>query len=652
LITITQRLGNTEMKNLRTIIAEWMLFSIGLSMFAFHMFSTQHLFLGAYENQAVHLAFILVLLFVNEARTAKNGWTYGYQMALAAVSLAATIYVFVNIEHLEQVFGYPDTIDLIVGLVLIFIVVEATRAAWGWTLPLVTAVFVLYFVYGHLLPGQLYHRPFELEYIVSYLSIGLSGIFGSFLSISANQVFLFVAFGALLGVIRVNDFFFEAGKIAGKVFQGGPGQTAVVSSALVGMVSGAAVANVAITGAFTIPFMKKAGYTPEFAGAIEATASTGGQLMPPVMGAAAFLMASFLGVSYAEIMLAGIIPAILFFLGVMLGVQFLAVRNGIKPPTESIDFKLLWRRLPLFFLPLGVLIAMLLMQYSPATAAFWTILLSISLAYISRDTRPKFMNLLKCLAGGALIGAQIGISLAVVGLIAQTLITTGLGTKIAGLVDILSGGNLVIALIVTMFVAIILGCGVPTSAAYTLVAIVVVPIIVKMGVEPLSAHFFAFYFAVISALTPPVALAALAGAGIAGANYFKTSLSAAKLAISGFIIPFLIVFNPALVLKPIDWISAVGTFIAVPLSLVVLTAALYGCGLTIFTLRERLLAIITAALLFGYSVFRHVETLPFEYPMLAFGCIGFAVLLNMQLKANRLQNVNQGVNTSVVLNES
>jgi len=623
-------------KSTRTQVAEWLLFAIGLSMFAYHMVSTQYLFLGAYENQAVHLSFILALLFLNEARTAKNGWRYAYQIGLALLSLAATTYVFLNIGHLEEVFGYPETLDLIVGVLLIFVVVEATRAAWGWTLPIVSAIFVLYFIFGHLLPGQLYHRPFELDYIVSYLSIGLSGIFGSFLSISANQVFLFVVFGALLGVIKVNDFFFEAGKIAGKVFQGGPGQTAVVSSAMVGMVSGAAVANVAITGAFTIPFMKKVGYKPEFAGAIEAAASTGGQLMPPVMGAAAFLMASFLGVPYAEIMLAGIIPAILFFWGVMLGVQFLAVRNGIHPPSEIINFKLLMRRLPLFLVPLGVLIAMLLMQYTPAIAAFWAIILSITLAYLARDTRPKFMDLLKCLAGGALIGAQIGISLAVVGLIAQTLITTGLGTKIAGLVEILSAGNLVIALLVTMVVSIVLGCGVPTSAAYTLVAIVVVPIIVKMGVEPLSAHFFAFYFAVISALTPPVALAALAGAGIAGANYFKTSLSAAKLAISGFIIPFLVVFNPALVLKPTDWVSALGTLIAVPLSMTALTAALYGCGLTVFTGKERILATVTAALLFGYSVFRQIEALPLEYPMLALGCLGFVVLLVSQIRSKRL----------------
>ncbi len=624
------------MKIARTKAAEGLLLLLGLSMFAYHMFSTQYLFLGAYQQQAVHLAFVLTLLFLNQARLAEGGLNFSYQIGLAVIGLASCAYVFFNITHLEQAFGYPEPRDLVIGVVLIALVIEATRAAWGWTLPLVAALFVGYFLFGHLIPGQLHHRQFSFDYIVSYLSIGLSGIFGSFLSISANQVFLFVVFGALLGVIRVNDFFFEAGKIAGKVFQGGPGQTAVVSSAMVGMVSGAAVANVAITGAFTIPFMKKVGYKPEFAGAIEATASTGGQLMPPVMGAAAFLMASFLGVSYAEVMLAGVIPAILYFWGVMLGVQFLAVRNNIRPPIEMIDYKLLARRLPLFAIPLGVLITMLLLQYSPAIAAFWAIVLSIGLAYIGRETRPAFKELLKCLAGGALIGAQIGISLAIVGLIAQTLITTGLGTKIAGLVEILSAGNLVIALLVTMVVAIVLGCGVPTSAAYTLVAIVVVPIIVRMGVEPMSAHFFAFYFAVISALTPPVALASLAGAGIAGANYFKTSLSAAKLAISGFIIPFLIVFNPALVFKPTSWESAIGTFVAVPLAMTTLTAAIYGCGLTVFTAAERTLAVFVTVMLFGYSVFRHIEGMPLEYPMLALGCLGFSVLAWLQMKSKRM----------------
>ncbi|AMM85584.1 C4-dicarboxylate ABC transporter [Martelella sp. AD-3] len=580
---------------------------------AYQMLTTQYLFLGSYEHQAVHLAFIFLLLFLYQARQSKTRIGMVLNLTLAALGVAASGYVLANMVHLKEVFGFPDPMDVAVGVVLIGLVVIATRAAWGWTLPIVAAIFVAYFLWGDGLPGHLYHRPFNFDYVVSYLSIGLSGIFGQFLGISANQVFLFVVFGSLLGIIKVNDFFLEAGKIAGKAFRGGPGQTAVVSSGFIGMISGAAVANVAVTGSFTIPYMKQVGYKPQHAGAIEAAASTGGQLMPPVMGAAAFLMASFLGVSYDAVMLAGILPAILYFWGVMLGVQFLAVRFGIKAPLERVDFRKLMRRLPLFGLPLAVLITLLIMQYSPAKSAFWAILLAIGLSYIDPQTRPRPLELVKSIAGGALIGAQIGISLAIVGMIAQTLITTGLGNKIAGLVEILSAGNLLIGLALTMVVSIILGCGVPTSAAYTLVAIVVIPSVIKMGVEPMAAHFFSFYFAVISSLTPPVALAALAGAGIAGAPYFKTALSAAKLAISGFIIPFLIIFNPLLTFNPVSWVWGLGTVIAVPLGMTALTAAIYGCGLTVFSLRERILASAAAALMLGYSGFRHVDGLPLEY---------------------------------------
>ncbi|GKX35122.1 MAG: C4-dicarboxylate ABC transporter permease [Rhizobiaceae bacterium MnEN-MB40S] len=608
---------------------------IGLLMFGYQMVSTQYLFLGSYEHQAVHLGFIFALLFLNQARQAAGVFGIISNLVFAVLGVAATGYVLFNIIHLEEVFGYPEPVDVVVGVVLIGLVVIATRAAWGWTLPIVAAIFVGYFLWGHYLTGHLHHRPFNFDYVVSYLSIGLSGIFGTFLGISANQVFLFVVFGALLGIIKVNDFFLEAGKIAGKAFRGGPGQTAVVSSGFIGMISGAAVANVAVTGAFTIPYMKQVGYKPEHAGAIEATASTGGQLMPPVMGAAAFLMASFLGVSYDTVMLAGILPAILYFWGVMLGVQFLAVRFDIRPPLERINFPVLLRRLPLFALPLAVLIAMLIMQYSPANAAFWAIILAVALSYVDPQTRPKIGHLARSIAGGALVGAQIGISLALVGLIAQTLITTGLGNKIASLVELLSAGNLLIGLLLTMVVSIILGCGVPTSAAYTLVAIVVIPSVIKMGVDPIAAHFFSFYFAVISSLTPPVALAALAGAGLAGAPYFKTSLSAAKLAISGFIIPFLIIFNPLLTFNPVNWVWGIGTIIAVPLGMTALTAAIYGCGLTVFTAKERLLATLAAACLLGYSAFRHIDELPIEYPMLALGVAAFAATLYTQIRTTR-----------------
>jgi len=611
--------------------ARGLLLACGLAMVIYHMVGSQVVLVGYVENQAIHLAFLLAVTFLSAVTKAKSRTALALNAAFAIVGVLAAAYVYFNVQHLEEVVGFPERIDVIIGVIIIVLVIEATRQGWGIILPIVACVFVAYFLFGHHIGGPLNHREFNFDYVVSYLSIGLSGIFGQFLTISADQVFLFVVFGSLLNVIKVDDLFFEVGKAAGRVLKGGPGQTAVISSSLVGTVTGAAVANVAITGAFTIPFMKRVGYRPEQAGAIEATASTGGQIMPPVMGASAFLMASFLGVPYAEIMLAAVIPAVLYYWCVALGVQFISINSRIDAPVEKVDRALIVRRAPLFLIPLAVLIALLWMHFSPGLAAFWAIVLSIALSFTQKATRPRFSELLRCLADGAVVGAQIGVSLAIVGLMAQTLITTGLGSKIAGLVELLSGGSVIVALLLTMLVSLILGCGVPTAAAYGLVAIVVVPTLVKLGVTPISAHFFAFYFAVISAVTPPVALAALAGAAIAAASYLRTSWQAFLLAISGFIIPFLAVFNPAIVFAADSWEWAIGTAIAVPIGLTALTAAIYNCGLVPFTRGERLLAGGAGVMMFGYAVFRHHDEIPLEYPMMAIGATFFALLLRRQI---------------------
>ncbi len=601
-------------------------------MFLYHMVSTQYLFMGSYEHQDIHLFFLLVLIFLDTMRKVKKGWVWAILIVFIILSVISTVYVYANITHLDEVVGYPELMDMIIGAIIIILVIEATRQAWGMILPIVASLFVGYFFLGHLLPGALYHSPFRIDYVLSYLCIGLSGVYGLFLSASANYIFLFVVFGALLEVIKINDFFFEAGKVAGRLLQGGPAHTAVVSSSLVGMVTGAAIANVAITGSFTIPYMKKVGYHPNLAGAIEATASAGGQIMPPVMGAAAFVMAFFLGVPYAEVMLAGVLPAVFFYLAVALGVQFIAVSNNINPPKEIPDWKLIYRRLPLFVIPLAIIIVFLLLRYSPMIAAFWAIIIAIILSHLSKETRPTLSALVKCIARGAHIGARIGVSLAVVGLISQTLISTELGSKIASLVEFLSGGHMIIALILTMLICILLGCGCPTTAAYSLVAIVVVPVLIRMGVIDRAAHFYAFYFAIISTLTPPVALAALAGSAIAEGSYFRTSIHAFKLAISGFIIPYLIIFNPILILHVESWSWAIGSLISIPIGLTTLTAAIYNCGIVKFSKIERVLSIGVTIMMFGYCISRRIEALPIEYPSITLGIILFLLLLGMQIK--------------------
>ena len=616
-------------------LLEPMIVVIGVLMVLYHMVSSQYLFIGAYEHQAVHLIFVLLLTFLTSIQKSHHWFTTILNVVFILLGLVATLYVLFNMRHLEEVIGYPDPMDVVIGIILIFLSIEGTRQAWGLALPIVASFFVLYFFLGHLLPGPLGHRPFNFTYIISYLSIGLSGIFGTFLSISANQVFLFVVFGAVLGAFKVNDLFYELGKIAGRLLQGGPAHTAVISSSLVGMVSGAPVANVAITGAFTIPYMKRIGYTPEQAAAIEATASTGGQLMPPVMGAAAFLMATFLGQPYAVVMLAGILPAILFYLSVGAGVQFMAASMDIVSPTEKVNKKLIAMRFPIFLIPLAVMFLLLLMRYSPMLAGFWAIIAVICAGVVNPETRPGLKKLLMQMAQGATVGAKIGISLALVGIMAQSLITTGLGSKIAGLVQTISGGNILIALAITMVVSIILGCGVPPAAAYSLVAIVVIPSLVRMGVVPLSAHFFSFYFAIISAITPPVALAALAGSGIAGANYGRTGIKAFKLAISGFILPYLFVFNPVFSFNFEDTLWVVGSLIALPVCLVTFTAVIYNYGLTAFSWFDRLIAFLASILLFAYAFMGPTKGFLTGY-MAFLGGMGFFILvLARQIKARK-----------------
>ena len=596
--TSTGKLESQGIPGKKFQIYRYLLLLTGLAMVAYHMVSTQKLFFNNFEHQNVHLLFALVIVFLGSILKTRNKWAMMLLTFAIVCSIASTAYVHIFLEHLEESVGMPENVDMFVGVILILLVIESTRLAWGLTLPIVGTVFILYFFFGHLIQGPLHHREFDFSYVISYLCTGLTGVYGTFMSISANQIFLFVVFGALLGGIKVNDCLNEIGKFAGRFSQAGPAYTAVISSSLVGMVSGAAVSNVAITGAFTIPYMKKVGYKPEMAGAIEAAASTGGQLMPPVMGAAAFLMAFFVGISYSSIMIAAIVPALLFYLGVFASVQFLAVSQNIQVDAEKVDVKLIIRRAPLFFIPLFVIVTLLLMRFSPMLSAFWAIITAIVLSCVDKQTRMSFTELLSCLAKGAAVGAKIGVSLGVVGMMAQVLITTGLGSKIANLVQIFSGGNLVIALIITMFVSIILGCGVPPAAAYSLVALVVAPTLVNMGVDKISAHFFAFYFAIISAVTPPVALGALAGAGIAEANYFKTSFHAFRLSIAGFIVPYLIVFNPILTLRGESGATMLMPAIAIPCAIVMISAFIYNAFLVKMTVIERVLSLMAGVVLF------------------------------------------------------
>jgi len=541
--------------------------AVALLMVVYHLSITQHIFTSAIENLVIHLGFALVLVYLLSMKKAKSKKAWFLPLLLIAASLTVTVYIIAFFSHLEEVPGMPNPTDFVMGIILIVVVVEATRRAWGLTLPLIAIIFAAYFFFGQHLPWGLTHPPFLPKFIVSVLGIGFSGVLGDFTAVSANFIFLFMVFGGLLQISGALELILEIGKAAGKVLAGGPAQTAVIGSSMVGMVSGSAVANVVLTGSFTIPLMKNSGYRPEVAGAVEACASTGGQLMPPIMGAAAFIMALLLGVPYVTVMVAALIPVILYYYSVGLGVEIIARKDRIPPSKEPVNGKLILSRAPSFLVPLGLIIVLLLMRYSPNYTAFYGIIALLVLTFIRRSTRPSFSKLIQGFSEGAASGAQIAVACGTVGIIAQTLYTTGLGVKFTGIVEQLFAGNLFPALLATMIISIILGCGVPTLGAYVIVALVVSPALVRMGVPQLSAHFFAFYFAIISALTPPVAMAILAASAIAKGSYWKMGLESVKLAIGGFIIPFLIIYSPVILLhggEPLDGVlSILASFLSI-----------------------------------------------------------------------------------------
>ena len=521
-----------------------------LVVLGYHMMIVVWLIGDPIEHQIVSLAMLMTVFFYGAIRTTRNLPFRALLVAALAIGVGACVYLHVNYENLQEIVGFPEKIDMIVGVALIIVILLGTWMAWGAVFPVLALILIAYFFLGHHLPHPLYHSPIPLDLGISYLDMGFTGVFGPLLSVIANFGIILLIFGSLLESAGANRFFLEVGKLAGRKLSSGPGQTAVVGSSLMGMVTGAAVGNVMITGAFTIPMMKKVGYRAEAAAAIEAAASCGSQLMPPVMGIAAFLMAGFLGKDFSEVMIAGIVPSFLYFFSIALGVQLIAIKDGVKRQEMKLDRRALITRSPLFIIPVGLFMFMLLKGLSTGMTAFTVNCLLLVMMFARRETRPPLGLLMQSLSMGLTIGAKITLAIATVGIVAQVIVTTGLAQKLGALVSMISFGIPLVTLFFTMLLSIILGMGLPASGAYALVAILIAPGLIAMGMEDIRAHFFAFYFSIVSAVTPPVALGSLAASSIAGANYMRTSWEAFKLSLPNFITPFLIVYNPVFLLRP------------------------------------------------------------------------------------------------------
>jgi TRAP transporter 4TM/12TM fusion protein len=432
------------------------------------------------------------------------------------------------------------------------------------------------------MPGFLNHRGYSIERIISHMYYTTEGVLGVPLGVAATFIFLFILFGAFLEKTGIGKFFIDLANSVAGFAAGGPAKVAVLTSALEGTVSGSSVANTVGSGSFTIPLMKILGYKPEFAGAVEAAASTGGQIMLPIMGAAAFLMAEFIGMPYLDIAKAAAIPALLYFTGIWIMVHFEAKKLGMKGLSRDELPKLskVMKERGYLFIPLIGIIYFLVEGSTPIKAALYGLLLAILASFIRKDTRLSLKDFLEALETGARNALGVSIACACAGIIVGTITLTGLGLKLGNGLIGLSGGNLILTLIFTMITSLILGMGAPTTANYIITSTIAAPAIVMLGVPVLAAHMFTFYFGIIADITPPVALAAFAGSAIAKSNPLKTGIIASKLAIAAFIIPYVFVFNPALLLINTTPLQIIQMIITSVLGMIGIGAAMEGYFMT------------------------------------------------------------------------
>ena len=540
---------------------------LAVAMSCFHFYTSGFGLLLAQMQGAVHLAFTLALVFLLYPATSKQSKTSGipfYDYILAGLGVASSLYLVFFFNDLVMRAGLPTTTDLVMGFILIATLLEATRRISNPILPCLAIAALLYCYFGRYMPQMLAHRGFSVARIVNHMYLGTEGIFCTPLEVSSTFVFMFILFGAVLEKTGLGRFIIDLSMAIAGWSTGGPAKVAVVSSGLMGTVSGSSVANVCTTGMFTIPLMKSVGYQPYFAGAVEAVASTGGQIMPPVMGAGAFIMAQFLGVPYIQVAIAAIVPALLYYFAVMVQVQFEACRLGLKgiPWSQLPPIWPLLKSKGFLLIPLVAIIYFLLAGYTPLKAAFNGILVSFVLSWLNKETRLTPDRIFQAFEAGARGAIGVACACATVGMVVGMGTLTGLALRIAGAIVAAAGGSKILTLIFTMCASIVLGTGLPTTANFIVTSTMAAPALFQLGVPPMAAYMFVFYFGIAADLTPPVALAAYAGAGIAGADPMKTGVTAFKLALAGFLVPYIYVYSPMLLfidVVPLEMIQAICT---------------------------------------------------------------------------------------------
>lgn len=569
--------------------------AIGLSFFqlytaAFGIFNTSII------HRAVHLTLILSLFFLLYPARRKAGSNKKWlviDLIIAAIAFISIGYIVLFYDSIAGRIGNFESLtgfELTIGTLIIVLVLEATRRT-NFVFFFLMLFSLVYMIFGPYFPGLFSHPGIKLERLIYLISFSTEGIFGTGLAVSSTYLFLFILFGVFLGKTGVTDFFINfALSLVGR-FSGGSAKACVIGSSLMGTVSGSSIGNAVAVGAFTIPMMKSSGFRSHVAAAIESIASTGGQIMPPVMGAAAFIMAEVTGIPYGKIALAALIPALIYYINIFAVIHFESKGQGLEgiPKNELPRLKHVIRNSGYLVIPLVVLIYMLMIAGSTATkAGFAAIIAAILVTYLRKENRFGWKDFLQACEKGAYSALEIAVLCAGIGIIISAVVLTGLGMRFSSIAMALSGGNLVLVLIMSMIVSLVLGMGMPTPVVYLLMAMFSAPTMVDMGVPVLAAHLFVFYFAILSGLTPPVCIVAIVSAGIAQANWLKTGLTATRFALPAFIIPYMWVFGPPLLMIG-TWYEVITAFIFSCIGAVLVAGAVQGWFLTKAAFVERII---------------------------------------------------------------
>ena len=541
------------------------------------------------KHHAIHVGLVLVLGFAlypafSGSSRKKISW---YDWIFVALCAVMPVYVFVRYPVFISTGFSGETTDIVMGTLLILLVMECSRRISGPALSILSAVFLVYALFGRSFPGIFRHRGYNWHRVVTYLTTDIYGIYGSSVKVSATYIVLFIIFGDVMNKCGMGQFFNDiANALAGHT-KGGPAKVAVLASGFLGSINGSAVANVVTTGTFTIPLMKKTGYPKEFAGAVEATASVGGQLLPPIMGAAAFVMAETLGVKYGAIIRAAVLPALIYYLGIILQVQMRAEKDGLSglPKDQMPKVLNVMKERGHLLIPIVFLLYMLIFSGKTVLfSAFWTIVVTILVAELRPISRMSFKDIGDAFVSGAKSTVSVAIACACVGIIVGICGLTGFALNVAhAIINIgqyavpgSAAASLFLTLLFTMVTCMILGMGLPSIPSYLITATIAAPALVELGQAEIAAHMFCFYFAMFANLTPPVALAAFAAAGLSGGSPMKTGWQSVKLALAGFIVPFMFVYNPQLLLEKVTLLSGIQVVVTSCVGVLLIAAAVEG----------------------------------------------------------------------------